>query len=174
MASPAERPTARFDVRAEDLEQAVVVNVVGEVDAATVPALRAGLADAATLRRPRYLVDLRRVTYLDSLGITALAQAFDQVRAQGGAVTAICGDRTAALLESLGLDAEIAIAGTRDQALALVDQSLQRGPASEADPSFRAPLRAARELIESGAVPVDDEELMRLRVALEEFPAAES
>ncbi|MEA2494315.1 MAG: hypothetical protein QOJ29_2226 [Thermoleophilaceae bacterium] len=175
MVSPAELP--RFDVRQEDLGEAMVVTVSGEVDAATVPAMRVGLENAAREMRPRYVVDLRRVTYLDSLGITVFVQAFDRVRAAGSTVTVACNATTAALLESLGLEAEIAITATRDEALSL-DESQLKPPSNPElpvlDPSYRSALRKAREVIESGVVPTDDDELMRLRFALDDLPPTAS
>ncbi|MEA2425475.1 MAG: hypothetical protein QOH13_1885 [Thermoleophilaceae bacterium] len=147
----------------------MVVTVTGEVDGATVHAMRSGIEEAtARIARDRFVLDVRRVTYLDSLGITVLAQCFDQVRALGSHVTVACGDRTAALLESLGLDAEVAIVGDRAQALALVDPPDEQPPAPEA--AHVAVLRRARELIESGTIPADDPELARLRFTLEDAP----
>lgn len=148
----------------------MVVTVTGEVDGATVHAMRSGIEEAtARVARDRFVLDVRRVTYLDSLGITVLARCFDQVRALGSRVTVVCGDRTAALLESLGLDAEVAIVGNRDQALALVDPPpAEQPPAPEA--AHVAVLRRARELIESGTIPADDPELARLRFTLEDAP----
>ena len=169
MATAAERPLPRFDVREEDLEVAIVVTVSGEVDAHSVPAMRAALEAAAAKRSPRLVVDVRRVSYLDSLGITALAQGFDLARAAGASVTAVCGERTAVLLQSLGLDEVVAIVDSRERALAVAGLPSAPAPATEAAPQYRALLRSAREAIESGVVPAEDEELVRLRFALDEI-----
>jgi hypothetical protein len=114
---------------------------------------------------------VRRVAYLDSLGVTLLAQSFAHARERGVAVAVICDERTAELFETLGLDAEVAIVQSRDQALAMpVPAAPSAEPEPAAEPPYRATLRAARELVQSGAVPPDDEELTLLRRSLEEAP----
>jgi anti-anti-sigma factor len=50
----------------------VVLTVAGELDVATAPALTALLADAASSGRPRVVVDVRAVTFLDAAGLRAL------------------------------------------------------------------------------------------------------
>jgi anti-anti-sigma factor len=171
VASPAERSASRFHVGAEDLDEAIVVTIAGEIDAANVRAIAGALDQAMAHGRPKLVIDMRRVSYLDSLAITVLAQCFDRARERGIAVAAICNERTAALLESLGLDAEVAVVGTRDQALESLAAPVAPAPAAPAaEPPYRATLRSARELIERGGVPADEQELALLRRALEEAP----
>jgi hypothetical protein len=100
-----------------------------------------------------------------------LAQCFDRARAQGMSVAVTCNERMAELLGSLGLDAEVAVVATRDEALAL--SGSPAGAAPEGEPPYRSALRAARQAIEGGSVPADDEELALLRRALEEAPPAQ-
>jgi anti-anti-sigma factor len=169
VATPAERSASRFHAGVEDLEQAVVVTVQGEVDAANVHAVRGALERAIEPARPNFVVDVRRVSYIDSLGITVLVQCFDRARAQGMGVAVICNERMAELLESLGLNAEVAIVRSRDQALAASPPPPPPAP-PVGEPPYRATLRAARELVEQGAVPADEEELLLLRRALEDGP----
>jgi anti-anti-sigma factor len=59
---------------------AVVVVVQGEIDIATVDALRARLADAC---RGDVTIDLRRVTFLDCLGLQLLLEQHERSRARG-------------------------------------------------------------------------------------------
>jgi anti-anti-sigma factor len=163
-----EVPARVFHVGEEDLGDAVIVTISGEVDAGNVHAVKEPLARWADAGRAHFVVDLRRVVYLDSLGITMLAQSFDRARDAGSAVAVVCGDRTAELLESLGIGADVSVVRSRDQALALQDEA--EPPAAEPEPPHRATLREARRLIQSGRVPADDPELKLLRRALEEAP----
>lgn len=162
-------PARVFHVGVEDLGDSVIVTVSGEIDAANVPAVKKPLEQWAAAGRQHFVVDLRRVEYLDSLGITMLAQSFDYARGAGSMVAVVCGEKTADLLDSLGLGTDVSIVRSRDQALAV------QGSGSPGDPetpaAHRATLRAARELIQTGQVPADDEELILLRRALEEAPA---
>ena len=62
----------------------VVVEVTGEVDAYTAPALDVCLQSQAARCGVRELVaDLRRVTFLDAAGVTALAAAQRRCRTRG-------------------------------------------------------------------------------------------
>ncbi|WP_426511231.1 STAS domain-containing protein [Dactylosporangium sp. McL0621] len=63
----------------------VVVEVLGPLEAATVSALRSVVLDTVETYRPRLLaIDLRRVPFMDSIGIGALVAASNKVREVGG------------------------------------------------------------------------------------------
>ncbi|GAA3270910.1 STAS domain-containing protein [Dactylosporangium vinaceum] len=63
----------------------VVVEVLGPLEAATVGALRSVVLDTVEAYRPQLLaVDLRRVPFMDSIGIGALVAANNKVREAGG------------------------------------------------------------------------------------------
>jgi anti-sigma B factor antagonist len=63
----------------------VVVEVLGPLEAATVGALRSVVLDTVETYRPRLLaVDLRRVPFMDSIGIGALVAANNKAREVGG------------------------------------------------------------------------------------------
>ncbi|MFI5909081.1 STAS domain-containing protein [Dactylosporangium sp. NPDC051541] len=63
----------------------VVVEVLGPLEAATVGALRSVVLDTVETYRPQLLaVDLRRVPFMDSIGIGALVTANNKVREAGG------------------------------------------------------------------------------------------
>ncbi|WP_433217847.1 STAS domain-containing protein [Dactylosporangium sp. CS-047395] len=65
----------------------VVVEVLGPLEAATVGALRSVVLDTVESYRPRLLaIDLRRVPFMDSIGIGALVAANNKVREVGGAI----------------------------------------------------------------------------------------
>lgn len=62
-------------VQAKVADGAVTVVVQGEVDIATAPQLRLGLASALAGRPNRVVVDLGPTTFIDCSGMTAIAQA---------------------------------------------------------------------------------------------------
>ncbi|WP_433058411.1 STAS domain-containing protein [Dactylosporangium sp. CS-033363] len=65
----------------------VVVEVLGPLEAATVGALRSVVLDTVETYRPRLLaIDLRRVPFMDSIGIGALVAANNKVREVGGGI----------------------------------------------------------------------------------------
>ncbi|WP_432827887.1 STAS domain-containing protein [Dactylosporangium sp. CA-092794] len=65
----------------------VVVEVLGPLEAATVGALRSVVLETVDAYRPRVLtVDLRRVPFMDSVGIGTLVAVFNKARETGGAM----------------------------------------------------------------------------------------
>ncbi len=63
----------------------IVVEVLGPLEAATVGALRSVILEAVDTYRPRMLtVDLRRVPFMDSIGIGTLVAANNKARETGG------------------------------------------------------------------------------------------
>ena len=74
-----EEPVLRIMERTTDVG-AVVVVVQGEIDISTVDALRARLADSC---QGDATVDLRRVEFLDCLGLQLLLEQHDRSTARG-------------------------------------------------------------------------------------------
>ena len=65
----------------------IVVEVLGPLEAATVGALRSVVLDTvATYRPSRLTVDLRRVPFMDSIGIGTLVAVNNKAREAGGAM----------------------------------------------------------------------------------------
>jgi stage II sporulation protein AA (anti-sigma F factor antagonist) len=60
-----------------------VLTVTGEIDQNTIEPLRQAL-DVSGLPRPRIVIDLHQVTFMDSTGINALIGAYKAVTAAGG------------------------------------------------------------------------------------------
>lgn len=82
----------RIDVHAATSSAGCTVSVSGEVDSATAPGLRGCLLEV--LERPGTTtveVDLRRVTFLDSAGLSALATAHRAALAGGHDLRMRCG-----------------------------------------------------------------------------------
>jgi anti-anti-sigma factor len=74
-----EEPVLRIMERTTDVG-AVVVTVQGEIDIATVDALRARLADSC---EGDVTVDLRRVEFIDCLGLQLLLEQHERSTARG-------------------------------------------------------------------------------------------
>jgi anti-sigma B factor antagonist len=96
---------------------AVNVAVSGEIDISTVTRLRerlSGLADGGQT----LIVDLNRVTFIDSAGLGALVGAARRADARGGSLHAVCArPQTRKLLWLTGVDRRIPLAATVDGAL---------------------------------------------------------
>jgi anti-anti-sigma factor len=102
---------------------AVIAEVTGDIDMSTVAGLRErlfGLADSGQL----LIVDLNRVTFIDSAGLGALVGAARRAAANGGSLHAVCSrPQTRKLLWLTGVDRRIPLTATVDGALMLLTPS---------------------------------------------------
>lgn len=96
-----------------------VVEVSGEVDVYSAPALDTHLTDLIDGGQSRLIIDLRRVDFLDSTGLGVLVKALKRTREQSGSMDIVAADdRIVKVFRITGLDAVIPIHATPDAALA--------------------------------------------------------
>jgi len=69
-----------------------VVMCSGEIDVRTAPVLRQALFDPEVVSAPLVVVDLARVSFLDSVGIGALVAARRWLTSRGTGLVLVCGD----------------------------------------------------------------------------------
>ncbi|HLK45050.1 MAG TPA: STAS domain-containing protein [Acidimicrobiales bacterium] len=95
-----------------------VVTVTGEVDVATSPELFDAL-DRATDDKQRLVVDLSRVTFMDSTGLGVLIQTLRAVLAKDGEMRLVVHEQNVRkIFEVTGLDGVIQIYGSLADATA--------------------------------------------------------
>ena len=95
----------------------VIAAVTGEIDISTVTQLRERLFELAG-SGGTLIVDLNRVTFIDSAGLGALVGAARRAAAHGGSLHAVCArPQTLKLLWLTGVDRRIPLAATVDGAL---------------------------------------------------------
>jgi anti-anti-sigma factor len=80
---PNSRPSAPLDVSISWSENTGVMAIVGEIDAASVGLLRFRLAEISPDVKADLIVDMSRVTFLDSTGLSFLITAHTKLRSQG-------------------------------------------------------------------------------------------
>lgn len=83
---------ADFTAEVRDEDGATVLSLAGELDLSTAGALREVLVLPEVLNAPVVRVDLTRVEFLGSLGISVLVSACKRVRDAGGMFSVICGE----------------------------------------------------------------------------------
>ncbi|MEV7815516.1 STAS domain-containing protein [Streptomyces flaveolus] len=94
-----------------------VLTLAGEIDHHTGDALRQAL-DACGTPRPRIVVDMRQVTFMDSSGINIFVACHQQVsEAQGWVRIADAQESVLRLVELVGIDALITCHPSVEQAL---------------------------------------------------------
>jgi anti-sigma B factor antagonist len=96
-----------------------VVQVTGEVDAATAPQLRKRLRELTDAGEHRLVVDLESVEFMDSTGLGALISTLKRVRENDGYLRLVCSRRPILKIMSItGLDSVISVYDTLAEALA--------------------------------------------------------
>jgi anti-sigma B factor antagonist len=95
----------------------VIAAVTGEIDMSTVAPLRERLFELAD-SGGTLIIDLNRVTFIDSAGLGALVGTARRAAEHGGSLHAVCAQRqTRKLLWLTGVDRRIPLAATVDGAL---------------------------------------------------------
>ena len=97
-------------------DETQLVAVHGDVDLKTAKAFREALDDAAQEGRPRLIVDLSEVPFMDSSGLAALIGAQKAVRDRTQFVV-ICPENLRRIFEVTRLDTIVTIVGSLAQAL---------------------------------------------------------
>lgn len=73
-----------MEVTRREIDDAVILEVDGDVDVRTSPAVREALLALASEKTARILVDLSGVPYIDSSGIATLVECLQRTRQFGG------------------------------------------------------------------------------------------
>lgn len=90
-------------------EGEVVVSVAGDVDSAAAAWFEVQVLACARGAPASVALDLRRVTFLDSTGLTALLRIAQRVRDDGGSLEVVPGPAVHRLLELTGLLAVLTV-----------------------------------------------------------------
>jgi anti-sigma B factor antagonist len=95
-----------------------VLEVSGEVDVYTAPALRDRISDLLDAGQHQLIVDLGGVEFLDSTGLGVLVAGLNRTREVGGSLLLVCPqERVLKLFRITGLDEVFSVHSTVDDAL---------------------------------------------------------
>ena len=95
-----------------------VITVAGEVHVSTAPEFSQLLADAIGRGRVHLVLDLSRVDFIDSTGLSVLLNALRRITRRGGQLVLVCSNPTVLrLFEITRLDTTFDIQPTLDDAL---------------------------------------------------------
>jgi len=107
--------TLTIEVRHE--QGCAIVTVAGEMDISTVTPLRERLFELAASGAP-LVVDLERVSFIDSVGLATLVGAANRAAAHGGSLQVACTrPKIRRLVRLTGLDCRMLLVGTLDEPL---------------------------------------------------------
>src|SRR4051794_14925979 len=94
----------RFEVRTWPDRERVIVALRGELDIDSVGAVRAALADLQAAGWAGIVLDLRELSFIDSMGLSLLLEADGAARRRGASLAIVDGSPAVArLLEVVGL-----------------------------------------------------------------------
>jgi anti-sigma B factor antagonist len=111
-------PFGEFRIARTEQEAAIVVEVAGDVDTTTAPALVQAADEALAEQPPVLVVDLSRVEFLASPGLTALL-TIHRNAGTGTAVRIVASGRaTLRPIQLTGLEESLSLFPTREAALA--------------------------------------------------------
>jgi anti-sigma B factor antagonist len=79
-------PAPPFHVGVSRSDGRVVIGVEGELDLATAPQLRDSLVALSEEGQTQVVLDLTRLSFIDSTGLSVLVMALNRARADGGSV----------------------------------------------------------------------------------------
>ncbi len=117
----------QLSVAVRDERGVVIAEVAGDIDMSTVAGLRERLLGLADSGQP-LIVDLNRVSFIDSAGLGALVGVARRADLRGGSLHAVCSrPQTRKLLWLTGVDRRIPLTDTVDGALTLLADSRDPG-----------------------------------------------
>ena len=107
-----------FDIVERSREGVLVLAVSGDIDVATAPALRDRLQACVSGGQSRIVVDLLRVSFLDSTALGVLIGALKRCREAGGDLLLVIGEqRILKVFEITGLTGVFTISPSIDEAI---------------------------------------------------------
>ena len=105
-------------VKREEIGRDLLLQVEGSVDIASSPELRGELRVAVEAKRPRIIVDMSGVTFVDSSGLATLIEALQGTKRYDGQLKLCCLSSTVlGVFQLANLDNIFSISTTRDEAL---------------------------------------------------------
>jgi anti-sigma B factor antagonist len=116
-----------LDVGVDRSEGCTFCRPVGELEAFTASLFRQAMAELVSIAGLALIVDLTRVTFVDSAGLGVLIGGIRGVREHGGQVVVACPRRRLAeLLRTTGFDRIVPIYGSADDAAMAMAQVVDR------------------------------------------------
>jgi len=98
-------------------EGITVVELDGDIDVYTAPAFRDALEEAIDAGALRIVVDLAKVTFMDSTGLGVLVGSERRLKPLGGSLALACAGTIGQLLLITGLDRVFTLYASRNEAL---------------------------------------------------------
>jgi anti-sigma B factor antagonist len=99
------------------VDNVTILDLEGEIDIYTATEFKEALLQSIDSGAHRILVDLTKVTFMDSAGLSVLVSGERRLRPLGSCLAVACDERIRRVLTITGLDDALALYATRDEAL---------------------------------------------------------
>ena len=96
--------------------QRYILDLEGEIDISAATEFKEALLQSIDGGAGRIVVDLTKVTLMDSTGLSVLVSGERRLRPRGGSLAVACDDRIRRVLTMTGLHNAFALCATRDEA----------------------------------------------------------
>jgi len=116
-----------LNIQLDEGDDYTVCRPVGELDAYTVGQFREALGELAS--KPKLLIDMSQVPFVDSAGLGALIGGIRRAREVGGDVAVCCNRPTLVrLLHTTGFDRIVTVTETIEEAARSLTESADQAP----------------------------------------------
>jgi anti-sigma B factor antagonist len=106
-------------VSSEKAGDATIVRAEGELDLHTAPTLQAEIDSVLEQQPGLIVVDLSKVDFMDSTGLSVIVATVAAMRQQGGEVRVVTGaDKITKVFTLTGVDQQVGLFGSLEEALA--------------------------------------------------------
>ncbi len=111
--------TMRIETSLRHRNEIPVLDVIGEIDIYTTPQFKEAVSAAIDENKPKIIINMAQVTYMDSSGFGTLLSATKRLRPLDGALyLAGCNDSIQRMLQITRLNTIFGVYTTEDEALA--------------------------------------------------------
>ena len=115
--------TIRLDTSVRERDGLRILDVVGEIDVYTAPRFKEAVNDVIASGQLHLLVNMERVTYMDSSGFGTLLSATKRLRPEGGSIGLVkCNNPITRMLRITRLDTIFGTYASEDEAVAEIKQ----------------------------------------------------
>jgi len=119
----------RIETALREYRGTPLIEVTGEIDIYTSPEFKEAMASAIDLGKPDIIIDLAKVTYMDSSGFGTLLSATKRLRPLNGSLHLVaCNEPISRMLQITRLNTIFAVHDTLDEAAAAITANVAARP----------------------------------------------
>ena len=122
--------TMRIETSLRHRDQIPVLDVVGEIDIYTTPQFKEAVSAAINENKPAIVINMDKVTYMDSSGFGTLLSATKRLRPLDGALyLSGCNEAIQRMLQITRLNTIFGVYPSEDEALSAAQSAVSAAPA---------------------------------------------